>query len=125
MSNIDRLPGDGCFHHTAGKCLYEEHLNPGYAEEWRCSVLAHWEDEYDAFLSRVDKFEVSQDAVPDLWNRKFERMARDTFKCSRYAYAEGADVPACVHNVDGICRLCLPGCEGRCRHYSLEINEDK
>lgn len=125
MTKVDRLPGHGCRHHTSGRCLYQEHLNPGYAEGWRCRVLAHWEDEYDEFLVRVDNFGVRQDAVPDLWSRKFERLARETLKCDMFSYAEGADIPACIHNAQGICRLNLPSCDGRCRHYSLEIQEEE
>lgn len=125
MTELKRLPGRGCRHHTAQRCLYGEHLNPGYHDEWRCRVITHWETAFDDFLARAENFGVHQDAVPDLWNRKFERMARETLRCNDFSYAAGADVPSCAHVCDGLCRLLLPECEGRCRHFELETNEDE
>lgn len=124
MTEVKRLPGHGCRHHNAKRCLYEEHLNPGYTTGWRCRVLAHWESAFDDFLARAESFGVKQEAVPGLWNRKFERLARDTFQCDDFSYAEGAELPACAHVTDGICRLLLPECEGRCRHYALDKDEE-
>lgn len=123
MAEITRLPGLGCLHHVQGRCLYQEHLNPGYATGWRCRVLSHWEKEYDEFLLRVEAMNVAQDAVPDLWGRKFERLARQKFDCNLFAYGPGCDLPSCVHVHDGLCRLLLPGCEGRCRHFARVDNE--
>ncbi|QGY41299.1 hypothetical protein GM415_14570 [Pseudodesulfovibrio cashew] len=118
MGDVKRLPGKGCRHHTTGRCLYQEHLNPGYSAEWRCRVLARWEDAYDDFLLRAESFGVSQDAVPDLWGRKFQRMARQVFDCQDYVHSVNGGPPACAHALDGLCRLALPPCPGRCRHFS-------
>ena len=124
MAEIKRLPGHGCRHHISGRCLYQEHLNPGYATAWRCRVLLHWEAAFDDFLARAEAFDVAQHAVPDLWNRKFERMARDAFDCADYVYSPDADVPACAHVTDGLCREELPPCQGRCRHFHVAKSED-
>lgn len=123
MAEVSRLPGLGCRHHIGGRCLYQEHLNPGYSTEWRCQVLAHWEDEYDEFLHRVEAMNVAQDAVPDLWGRKFERLARQKFQCDRYVFGAGCGAPSCIHVHEGLCRLSLPECKGRCRHFAREENE--
>lgn len=120
MVQVNRLPGQGCRHHIAGRCLYEEHLNPGYAAEYRCSVLVRWETAFDNFLERAESFNVAQDAVPDVWGRQFERMAREAFDCELYSYAPDVGAPACAHNHDGLCRHALPVCEGRCRHYAIQ-----
>ncbi len=125
MADVKRLPGDGCRHHTCGHCLYEENLNPGYESRWKCRVLLHWEAAFDDFLARAECFGVAQDAVPDLWGRQFERMARKTFDCEQYVYCPECDIPACIHALDGLCRASLPLCEGRCRHFQVnEPDED-
>jgi len=124
MADVKRLPGDGCRHHTNQRCLYEEHLNPGYGTSWRCRVLMRWETAFDEFLERAEAFNVAQDAVPDLWGRKFERMARQAFDCEEYVFVQGGEAPACAHILDGLCHLALPPCEGRCRHFAMKNNED-
>jgi len=124
MADVKRLPGNGCRHHTIQHCLYQEHLNPGYATKWRCRVLLRWETAFDEFLERAESLNVAQDAVPDLWGRKFERLARQAFDCEEYVFCQSGEAPACMHALDGLCRVALPACEGRCRHYELENDED-
>ncbi|WP_419787772.1 hypothetical protein [Pseudodesulfovibrio sp.] len=117
MAEIARLPGEGCRHFQCGRCLYEEHLNPGYDAGYRCDVLEHWADAYEAFLVRAESFRVEPDAVPELWALQFQRLARKTFRCERFEYDAEAGAPACLHVAESLCLLCLPVCEGRCRHY--------
>jgi len=124
MAELKRLPGDGCLHYLGGRCLYQEHLNPGYATQWRCRVIMHWEDAFDEFLLRVEAMNVAQDAVPDLWSKKFERLARQTFDCEEYVYGPESTPPACLHGYESLCKLSLPGCEGRCRHYEVKKEND-
>lgn len=125
MADIKRLPGDGCRHNRSGRCLYEEHLNPGYDPRYRCRVLARWESAFDDFLERAELFGVEQKAVPDLWSRQFRRMARKTFRCGEYEYHAEADIPACLHVEDGLCLLGLPVCDGRCRHFRSERPDEE
>ena len=120
MADVRKMPGGGCLHYTRGRCLYQEHLNPGYAARWRCRVLLHWEDSFDDFLLRAEAMNVPQNMVTDLWERKFQRMARQMFACDEFVYEPECGVPACTHVHDGLCRLGLPECEGRCRHYAAE-----
>lgn len=124
MGEIKHLPGNECQHYVRGRCFYEERLNPGYAEHWRCQVLARWESAFDDFLSRAEYFGVAQDAVPDLWGRQFQRLARDVFHCRNYTYSHEAEVPACRQHVDGVCIMSLPRCMGRCRHFMISTSED-
>jgi hypothetical protein len=123
MGDIIRLPGSGCQHFAGGRCLYEERLNPGYTDCWQCSVLVRWESAFDDFLERAESFGVGQDAIPDLWERQFERMARGVFDCKEYTYSHGAEAPACVYGLDGVCLLSLPECKGRCRRYLVEVEQ--
>lgn len=122
MADILPMPGALCRHHTLGRCLYEEHLNPGYSLKWRCRVLMRWESAFDDFLVRAELFGVDQDVAPDLWERRFERVAR-SFDCDEYILCREAESPACAHVCDGLCRLALPACEGRCRHFQLPETE--
>jgi hypothetical protein len=118
MAEILPMPGDACRHHTRGRCLYEEHLNPGYCSLWQCRAFAHWESAFDDFLARAELFGLEQERVASLWERRFARIAH-AFDCDRYSACTGADTPVCIHARDGLCRLALPVCEGRCRHYRL------
>ncbi len=125
MADITRLPGEGCRHHENGRCLYEEHLNPGYDPGFKCRVLARWESAFDEFLARAECFGVEQQAMPDLWRRQFGRLARKTFHCDEYEYCAEAEVPACLHALGGLCRLGLPECEGRCHHFQIKEPEEQ
>jgi hypothetical protein len=66
---------------------------------------------------------VEEDAVPDLWGRQFQRLARDTFHCGMYTYSQGAPAPGCRHHLDGVCVMGLPRCHGRCRHFGQATDE--
>lgn len=124
MADVERMSGEKCSYHTSGFCLYEEYLNPGFEACWRCRVLANWESAFDEFLARAEKFGVTQDVAPELWARQFERLAREAFACERYEYGQTTEMPGCRHILDGICRILLPSCEGRCRHFKIYQPED-
>ena len=109
--------GVGCRHLVNEKCLYKERLNPGYADEWRCQILKRWETAYDEFLLRAERMGVSPDDAAKLWDRQFERLARDVASCPDYAFCHNEETPACVHCLAGVCLTKLPECEGRCRHF--------
>ena len=124
MGSITQLPGSECQHYAGGRCLYEERLNPGYVQDWRCLVLLKWESAFDDFLARAESFGIVQDAVPGIWERQFERMARDVFDCEHYVYSYGGEAPACMNALDGLCMLVLPECPGRCRHYKAKVKQE-
>ena len=124
MGTITRLPGAECRFFIRGRCLYEERLNPGYTQSWRCQVTARWESAYDDFLSRAERFGVEEAAAGDLWSAQFQRMARDVFHCRRYVYAHDLSAPSCRNHDAGVCTMDLPRCAGRCRHFQLQPDED-
>ena len=124
MGTITRLPGEECRFFIRGRCLYEERLNPGYTQSWRCQVTARWESDYDDFLSRAEQFGLEEAAVPDLWSMQFQRLARDVFHCRRYIYDHELPAPSCGNHDSGVCIMDLPKCGGRCRHYQLESDEE-
>ncbi|MEF2231047.1 MAG: hypothetical protein V3571_08975 [Pseudodesulfovibrio sp.] len=124
MADIVRLPGCGCRHFEGGRCLYEEHLNPGYQAGYRCRVLVRWESAFDSFLARAENFRVDHSSASALWERQFQRTARKTFQCGDYEFQAEAEAPACRHVRGGLCRLSLPECKGRCRHFRLAMSEE-
>lgn len=124
MGTITRLPGTTCRFFISGRCQYEEQLNPGYTQSWRCQVTARWETAFDEFLTRAEEFGVEEDAVPDLWSAQFQRMARDVFHCKRYVFDHGAPAPSCRNHAAGVCIMDLPKCPGRCRHFRPESDDE-
>ena len=117
--------GAGCRHLVDERCLYQERLNPGYASHWRCAVLQRWETAYDEFLARAERMGVASDDAPELWERQFQRLAHDVFRCSDYAFCHNEEAPACAHCLAGVCLLQLPACEGRCRHFERGTAAEK
>jgi hypothetical protein len=121
---IVRLPGHACLYHRLGRCLYEEALNPGYHQDWRCAVLLRWEGVYDDFLDRVESFGLDETSLADLWRRRFERLAEETVECPDYAAGSVEGVPECQKLHMELCLLRLPLCQGQCRHYVLNAETD-
>ncbi|KAB1441180.1 hypothetical protein [Pseudodesulfovibrio senegalensis] len=117
MSDVRRLPAGNCWYHRCGRCLYEERLNPGYRQSWRCVVLEDWERLFDDFLVRAEAFSLDQQAAGEMWARRFERIVRDRFDCTHYEHTVDVELPGCVYQYDNLCLLRLPRCQGRCRHY--------
>lgn len=116
-NNLSRLPGEGCRHHLAERCLYEEHLNPGYHEQWLCVLQGAWEKAFDDFLERAERFRLKEGDIPLLWRRRFEALIREKGGCERFAYAPRLQLPNCTHVHEQLCVLQLPPCRGRCRHF--------
>jgi hypothetical protein len=116
---IHRLPGYGCRHHCQGRCLYEEALNPGYHQDWRCEVLLRWEDVYEDFLNRVEAFGLDEKDLAELWAKRFERLSQDAVGCPDFSPGLTESVPECFLLAGELCVLRLPQCFGQCQHYAL------
>ena len=84
-------PGDGCIHFYGGRCLYDERMNPGLREEWRCTVLTGMLHEYDLFVASADAFELDDAVAATIWRRRMvERMA-SLERCPGYSPRESSD----------------------------------
>lgn len=127
MAEVKRMPAQSCRHHIKGRCLYEELLNPGYEQQWRCVVMLRWEEVFDEFLHRAEAFGVDHERVGKLWEIRFKRLAGDTPDCERFQSDPTNDPPCCMHHYEALCLLDLPLCEGRCRHFCTkdETNESE
>ncbi len=121
-AKVIRLPGSGCRHYSRGRCLYEEHLNPGFHQEYRCLVLDGWEAEFEEFVDRVEAFGLGQSQAAGLWSRRFKALVDGGRDCPDYRPLEGpgGDPLGCVRFETGLCRLRLPRCEGLCPRFEPE-----
>lgn len=115
-ARIRRLPGTDCRYHVQGRCLYQERLNPGYNQAWRCRVVQGWEASYDDFLLRAEAFRLEAATAAGLWESQVERMVRRGPRCPDYDPG-GEGVTGCTHALDELCLLAVPACRGRCRHF--------
>lgn len=116
-ARIRRLPGNDCHHFVHGRCLYEEHLNPGYNRRWRCSVLLSWEDSYDDFLLRAEAFQLEAATAAGLWEGRIERLVEAAPGCGDFV-SGGDGATGCANAVSELCLAALPVCEGRCRKFT-------
>lgn len=135
-AKVTRLPGVLCRFRLMGRCAYDEMLNPGLHDAWRCPEEQRLLGYYDGFIERVDVFDLPPEEVAALWSRRMERFPPVGALCGRYEArgdeggedAENGDLSAtedamhdvlvdCIRFRDGICLLLLPPCEGVCERY--------
>lgn len=119
MNNILRLPGVACRHYFGNHCLYEERLNPGYHESFRCTVLQGWEEAFEAFVDRAEAFGLEPSDASLFWRRRLDALLSGSRDCSDFLATDG-DGPGCVHFLGGLCVLRLPACAGRCSRFAPE-----
>ncbi|MEF2144449.1 MAG: hypothetical protein V3573_03305 [Desulfovibrionaceae bacterium] len=125
MPKVRRMPGGSCRFFAAGRCLYDERLNPGYDESLQCRYFLLWEKEFDEFLDRAENFALGQGQAAELWERRFERLGKGETACKDYCYREDGGEQRCLNGYKHFCLLALPKCTGRCRHYeSLREDDD-
>ncbi len=59
-ARVTPLPGLGCRHYRRGRCLIEEHRNPGLAASNRCLVLERLGRAFDDFLLRAENLSLTE-----------------------------------------------------------------
>ncbi len=117
MAIISRMPGHMCRFYKKGRCLYDELLNPGYNNKWRCKVLSGLEDEYDKLLRQAETFKLSAEVVAELWNVRVAEHRASTGGCYKSAFKAEDTYPLCSDGYEDICLLELPFCEGVCNKF--------
>jgi len=122
MNRVARLPSAACAHFVAGRCRYEESLNPGYDPGFRCRVLARLESAYDAFLAQADAFALDERLAADLWRARCENLYAKT-GCQDYEPDDKNTCPDCASLAGDVCLKRLPECLGRCPRYTLTNRE--
>ena len=116
-ARLTRLPGRGCPHCLAGRCLYEEHLNPGLREANRCAVLNRLCRAFDDFVLRADNLGLTDEQAEALWQARFPATLAKEGNCQDYLPDDTTSFPDCVHAAGELCLLVFPPCPGRCPRY--------
>jgi hypothetical protein len=122
VNKLVRLPAQDCSHFALRRCLYEEHLNPGYDQELRCVVVLHLHGLYDSFLDQAEAFGLGEAQAQDIWERRFQELCRHDTGCQDYKPGANEGFPHCQHGIGDLCVLKLPECAGRCRRFSTHNN---
>jgi hypothetical protein len=114
---VTPLPGSGCRHYQVGRCLYEEHRNPGLCLALRCAVLTRLGRAFDEFLLRADMMGLSEDQAGRLWQARFPSTLAKEGDCQDYLPGDRNSFPDCLHADGELCLLAFPVCPGRCRRF--------
>lgn len=129
-AKVLKFPGAGCRHYLHGRCLYEEHLNPGFRRSYRCGVLEGWEAQFESFVDRAEAFGIGQAQAGGLWSRRLEGLVSGARDCPDFlppgqSVHAGYDPLGCARFLDGLCLVRLPRCEGVCpNHESAPLEQD-
>jgi len=114
---VTSLPGCGCRHYQSGRCLYEEHLNPGLCEKYRCAVLTRLGRVFDEFLLRAENMGLSEEQAGRLWQARFPATLAKEGNCQDYLPSDTTSFPDCQNASGELCLLALPACPGRCFRF--------
>ena len=120
MRDIFPLPGDGCRHWCRGRCLYEEHLNPGLELGYACSAMQRIEQRFDDFVVRGEILGVTAEEAGRIWQHRVAQALCKGWDCPDYEdLLDDTGELLCRHFEDGLCLHLLPACPGRCRKFAL------
>lgn len=116
-ARLTRLSGEGCPHCLGGRCLYEEHLNPGLCQDYRCAVVRRLCRAFDDFVLRADNFNLSDEQAEALWQVWFPATLAKEGNCQDYLPGGTTSFPDCVYAAGDLCLQAFPLCPGRCPRY--------
>ncbi len=119
-AQIMRLPGVGCRHYLAGRCLYEEHRNPGLEERYRCTVLLRLGRAFDAFALRAENLGMTEEQAGRVWQSRFPATLAREGSCRLRPPGDTTAFPDCASAAGDLCLLALPLCEGVCKRFSRQ-----
>jgi hypothetical protein len=118
LTQILRLPATGCGHFIRGRCLYEEHLNPGYQAGYRCAVLEKLQAFYDSFLTQADAFGLEESVACGIWEKRLRELCQEDTGCQDHKPDAIDSFPGCLNCLEDVCVLKLPECAGRCQNFT-------
>ncbi len=116
-ASMTRLPGEGCRHFLWGRCLYEEHCNPGLSQRTRCAVLTRLVRLFDDFLARAENLSLTEEQAARLWEARFPALVAKEGNCQDYLPGDTNSFPDCANAAGDLCLLALPVCPGRCARF--------
>jgi hypothetical protein len=116
---VRTLPGNRCRFYKFGRCHYEETLNPGYHLEFRCRLLSEWEDRFEEFVSRAERFNLDPETAGKIWAERMRSFYETGSECDRFERGGTMSEIECIHAFLDVCLLKLPECAGQCSHFQL------
>ena len=117
-ARISRLPGRACRYYRSGRCLYEEHRNPGLDESYRCAVLLRLGRAFDDFTLRAENLGMTEEQAGLAWKARFpEALAREG-SCRMRPPGDTTSFPDCANATGDLCLLALPLCAGVCPRFA-------
>jgi hypothetical protein len=117
MTKVLKMPGVGCRYFIREHCCYEERLNPGLHEDWKCEVLLRLDDRFETLIERDDS-ELTLEQAGRIWRGWCDAELSGAWSCPDYEYVSGDDgEECCAHLFEDICILRLPVCPGRCSRF--------
>lgn len=114
---VTPLPGVGCRHFSAGRCLYEEHLNPGLDEGNRCVIVLRLGRAFDDFMVRAENMGLGEEQAARAWRAMFPDTLAKEGNCQDYLPDDTESFPDCGNASEELCLLAFPVCPGRCRRF--------
>ncbi|MHC1789166.1 hypothetical protein [Solidesulfovibrio sp.] len=117
LKQLSRLPGEGCRHWQGGRCLCEEHRNPGLDQGNVCAVIDRLGRAFDDFALRADNLGLPDAQAKALWQARFPALLAKEGNCQDYLPGDTTSFPDCAHIAGDLCLLALPPCPGRCRRF--------
>ncbi len=98
---ISPMLGNNCCFWLEGRCAYEEMLNPGLHDSWRCTEEQRMMNLYDRFMEQIDGFSVDGPTAVQLWD---QRLAKEPALGSLCSSFEAREYPC-----GGCCGACGAG----------------
>lgn len=81
---ISPMLGNNCRFWLEGRCAYEELLNPGLHDAWRCTEEQRIMKLYDRFMEQADGFSLDTDTAVHLWEQRLGKEPPLGALCSQY-----------------------------------------
>lgn len=87
---ISPMLGNNCCFWLEGRCAYEEILNPGLHDSWRCTEEQRMLQLYDRFMEQIDGFSIDAATAVQLWDQRMTKEPSVGELCASFSAREYA-----------------------------------
>lgn len=85
---ISPMLGNNCCYWLEGRCAYEEMLNPGLHDSWRCTEEQRMLQLYDRFMEQIDGFSIDAPTAVNLWEQRLGKEPAMGSQCASFGARE-------------------------------------
>ncbi|MFI3271407.1 MAG: hypothetical protein R3Y11_04770 [Pseudomonadota bacterium] len=85
---ISPMLGNNCCFWLEGRCAYEEMLNPGLHDSWRCTEEQRMMQLYDRFMEQIDGFSIDAPTAVQLWEQRLAKEPSVGSLCTSFEERE-------------------------------------